>query len=74
MLLILREEEFVAVTAPNTRTFYSIRSNGKFCIIEAMEVSGWCNFCMEGDGSKCPNQAYASEWKVIDLRTGKAVL
>ena len=29
---------------------------------------------MEGDGSECPNQAYASEWKAINLRTGKAVL
>ena len=29
---------------------------------------------MEGDGSKCPNQVYASEWKAINLRTGKAVL
>ena len=29
---------------------------------------------MEGDGCECPNQAYASEWKAINLRTGKAVL
>ena len=31
---IEREEEIVAVTAPNIRSFYSIRSTGKFCIIE----------------------------------------
>ena len=71
---IEREEEIVAVTAPNTRSFYSIRSTGKFCIIEAREVSCCCTSCMEGDGSQCPNQAYASEWKAINLRTGKAVL
>ena len=71
---IEREEEIVAVTAPNTRSFYSIRSTGKFCIIEAREVSCCCKSCMEGDGSECPNQAYASEWKAINLRTGKAVL
>ena len=28
---------------------------------------------MFGDGSKCPNQAYSSQWKAINLRTGKAL-
>ena len=69
-----REEEIVAVTVPNTRSFCSIRSTSKFCIIEAREISCCCKSCMEGDGSECPNQAYTSEWKVINLRTGKAVL
>ena len=29
---------------------------------------------MFGDGSECPNQAYVSNWKAINLRTGKAVV
>ena len=70
----IEREEIVAVTAPNTRSFYSIRSTGKFCIIEAREVSCCCTSCMEGNGSQCPNQAYASEWKAINLIKGKAVL
>ena len=67
---IPREEEIVAVTAPHTRSFHSIQSTGKFCIIEAREVS-CCDSCMFGDGSECPNQAYSSQWKAINLRTGR---
>ena len=29
---------------------------------------------MFGDGSECPNQAYSSQWKAINLRTGKALV
>ena len=72
---ILRDEENItAVMAPNTRSFYSIRSTGKFCIIEAQEVSCCCDFCVFGDGSDCPNQAYVLNWKSINLWTGKAVV
>ena len=33
-----------------------------------------CDSCMFGDGSECPNQAYSSQWKAINLRTGKALV
>ena len=29
---------------------------------------------MFGDGSKCPNKAYSSQWKATNLRTGKALV
>ena len=59
---IERDEEIQAVTANNTRSFYSICSTGNFHIIEAREVSCCCKSCMENGGKECPNQAYASPW------------
>ena len=44
---IERDEEIQAVTANNTRSFYSICSTGNFLIIEAREVSCCCKSCME---------------------------
>ena len=48
----------------NTCTFYSIRSTGQFCVIEAREVSCCCESCVEHNGENCLNQAYASKWNV----------
>ena len=64
----------VAVTTPNTHSFYSICSTGKFCIIEAREVSCTCESCVECNEEECPNQAYASKWKAISLYTGMCVV
>ena len=71
---IERDEEIGAVSCPNTRSFYSIRSTGEFCVIEVHKVSCSCESCLYDEGRQCPNQAYASEWKVINIATGKPVL
>ena len=71
---IERDEEIQAVTANNTRSFYSICSTGNFLIIEAREVSCCCESCMENGGKECPNQAVASPWQAINLKTGKTLL
>ena len=33
-----------------------------------------CDSCILGDGVACPNQAYCSPWKAINLEIGKALL
>lgn len=71
---IERTEDIVAVTCVHTRSFYSIRSTGSYCSIEVREVSCCCESCLDGDGSTCPNQAYASKWRVLNLRTGKPLV
>ena len=71
---IEKDEEIKAVTASNTESFYSIRSTGNLLIIEAREVSYCCDSCMENGGKECPNQAYASLWQAINLKTGKTLL
>ena len=55
-------------------TFYSIRSTGEFCVIEVRKVSCSCESCLYDEGRQCLNQAYASEWKAINIATGKPVL
>ena len=68
------EEEFVAVTCPNTRSFYSIRSTGEFCVIEVCKVSCSCESCLYNEGKECPNQSYALDCKAIKIVSGKLVL
>ena len=71
---INRCEKIEVVTMAHTRSFFSIRSTGNFCVIEAREVSCVCESCMFGDGQECPNQAYVSSWKAFNLCTGKPIL
>lgn len=67
------ESEVVALTTEQTCSYYSIHSTGQFCIIELRQVSCGCESCLEWNGKDCPNQAYASNWKAVNLHTGKAV-
>ena len=46
-------------------SFFSICSIGKFYC---------CESCLFRNGKECPNQAYGSKWKAINLYTGKALL
>ena len=72
---ILRVHPIEAVTSPNTQSFYSICSTRKYCTIEVREVSCVCDSCLYRDGSDCPNKAYhVSQWKPINLKTGKVLL
>ena len=68
------DSEVVAVTTEHTHSYYSIRSTGQFCVIEFREVSCCCDSCLFRNGKECPNQAYVSKWKAINLHTGKAVV
>ena len=68
------EEEVVAVTSQKTSSFYSLRSTGEFCIVEVREVSCICEGCLYGDSAECLNKAYISNWKAINLLTGKSVV
>ena len=38
------------------------------------EVSCVCDSCLFDNGSECPNKAYVSQWKPINLKTGKVLL
>ena len=68
------DSEVVAVTTEDTHSYYSICSTGQFCVVEFREVSFCCDSCLFRNGKECPNQAYASKWKAINLHTGKAVV
>ena len=46
----------------------------KFYVIEVCEVSCSCESCLYNEGKECPNKVYASEWKPINIATGKPVL
>ena len=67
------DSEVVAVTTEHTHSYYSICSTGQFCV-EMWQVSCCCESCLFRNGKDCPNQAYASKWKAINLHTGKAVV
>ena len=70
---ILRDDSIVvAVMTEHTCSFFSIHSTGKFCVIEVREVSCCCESCLFRNGKECPNQAYASKWKAINLYTTSA--
>ena len=72
---IMRDEfVVVAVMTEHTCSSFSIHSTGRFCVIEVREVSCCCESCLFINGKECPNQAYASKWKAINLHTGKALL
>ena len=67
------ESVVVAVMTEHTHSFFSIRSMGRFSVFEVWEVSCCCESCLFRDGEDCPNQAYASKWKAINLHTGKTL-
>ena len=64
----------VATTTPGTRSFHSVRSTGRFCVMEARLVGCCCEICMTTDGDSCPNQAYVSQWVAYNLKTGRPLL
>ena len=68
------DDEILAVTTPNTRSYYGVRSTGNFMVLEVREVACCCESCLYDDGSQCPSQAYASKWKAVNLHTGKPLL
>ena len=68
------DSEVVAVTTEHTHSYYSICSTGQFCVVEMRQVSCCCESCPFRNEKDCPNQAYASKWKAINLHTGKAVV
>ena len=72
---ITRDESVVvAVMTECTHSFFSICSTGRLCVNEVREVSCCCESCLFSNGEECPNQAYASKWKAINLHTWKALL
>ena len=46
----------------------------KASLVEAREIGCVCDSCILSDGAACPNQAYCSPWKAINLETGKPLL
>ena len=59
----------VAATTPGSNKWFSLRSTGTNLIVEVRQVGCCCESCLLGDGSACPNQAYASQWSVVNLVT-----
>lgn len=71
---INRSDPIRSATATGTQSFYSVRSAGCPFVIEVRELGCVCESCLEGDGSSCPNQAYAPHWRAINLHTGKTLI
>ena len=71
---IKRDEPIVAETTKTSSTWHSVRYCGIPLVVEAREIGCVCESCILGDGAACPNQAYCSPWKAINLRTGKPLL
>ena len=71
---IKRHEPIVAVTTKTSSTWHSVRSCGIPLVVEAREIGCVCDSCILSDGAACPNQAYCSPWKAINLETGKPLL
>ena len=55
-------------------SWFSVRSTGTELVLEVQQVGCCYESCLMGDGSSCPNQAYASQWSVYNLVTGKPLL
>ena len=55
-------------------TWHSVQSYGIPLAVEAREIGCVCESCILGDGAACPNQAYCSPWKAINLEIGKPLL
>ena len=64
----------VADTSPGSNKWFSVRSTGTNLFLEVRQVGCCCESCLLGDGSACPNQAYASQWSVYNLVTGKPLM
>ena len=71
---IKRHEPIVAVMTKTSSTWHSLRSCGIPLVVEAREIGCVCDSCILSDGAACPNQAYCSPWKAINLETGKPLL
>ena len=71
------DRKSVAITATTTKgsdSWYSVRSMGTELVLEVCQLGCCCESCLMDDGSSCPNQAYASQWSVYNLVTGKPLL
>ena len=55
-------------------TWHSVQSCGIPLVVEARQIGCVCESCILSDGAACPNQAYCSPWKAINLETGKPLL
>ena len=66
--------EITAETTKGSDSWFSVRSTGTELVLEVRQVGCCCESCLLSDGSCCPNQAYASQWSVYNLVTGKPLL
>ena len=67
-------KEITAETSKGSDSWYSVRSVGTQLVLEVRQVGCCCESCLMSDGSTCPNQAYASQWMVYNLVTGKPLM
>ena len=66
-----RDIDITASTTKGSDSWFSVRSTGTELVLEVQQVGCCCESCLMGDGSSCPNQAYASQWSVYNLVTRK---
>ena len=66
--------EITAETTKGSDSWFSVCSTGTELVLEVRQVGCCCESCLLSDGSCCPNQAYASQWSVYNLVTGKPLL
>ena len=66
--------EITAETRRGSDSWYSVRSIGTELVLEGRQVGCCCDSHLLGDGSSCPNRAYALQWMVYNLVTGKPLL
>ena len=69
-----RKSEITAATTKGSDSWYSVQSTGTELVLEFCQVGCCSESCLLRDGSSCPNQAYASQWSVYNLITGKPLL
>ena len=67
-------KELTANTTHGSSSWSSVRSTGTDMVLEVHQIACCCESCLLGDGSSCPNKAYASQWSVFNLVTGKPLM
>ncbi len=65
-----RNVKMTAVGTHYMHQFHQVRSTGSPLIVQFREVGCLCPSCL-GDGSACPNQGYAQDWKTVNLSFGR---
>ena len=67
-------KELTAHTTHGSSSWSGVRSTGTDMVLEVRQIACCCESCLLGDGSSCPNKAYASQWSVFNLVTGKPLM